>query len=162
MKKILASVGLSLALALPAVAADLVPWGQAGDWSILTDPDQKNACLVQTTYSDGTILRIGSLKKEEKAYMSSFNPAWVNAKMGKVFPVAFKLDDDLFAGEAKGVKLGDIPGAEIRFESLDFLLDLAKKHTMTIFVDDVQIVELSLDGSLEAIQQGLACQAENM
>ena len=159
MKTFCASVLLSIAAASPLFALDLVQVGTAGNWVILQDPNRNNACLTQAALSDGTILRIGLEDKGKKGFIASFNPAWKEFKLDTKYPVTYTLDDASFDGEAHGRELNGLPGVQIDYNNVDFLVDLAEKKVLTFFSEGVEIEKFELKGSEEAIKAMLACQA---
>ncbi|MCE2739501.1 MAG: hypothetical protein LW703_14330 [Rhodobacter sp.] len=160
MKTLYASILLSIAAASPIYALDLVQWGTAGDWVVMQDPNRDNACLTQVELSDGTLLRIGFEDKGKKGFLATFNPAWKDFKLDNKYPVGYALDDVAFEGEAHGREVNGVPGAQVSFENVDFLVDLAKKRTLTFFYEGAEIVKVDLKGSDEAIKAMVACQAE--
>ena len=97
---------LATTLGTPLLA-DLTPWGQAGDWIILTDPDHDNGCLAQVSLSDGTLMRIGLDKPGAgTGYITSVNPEW-ETKMGQKFDVTIAFAETTFVGretDTRGLK----------------------------------------------------------
>lgn len=160
MKKFFASLLLSLAAASPVMALDLVQWGTAGAWVILKDPNKDNACLAQAELSDGTLVRIGLEDKGKKGFLGTFNAGWKEFKIDRKYPVSYTLDDASFEGEAWGKEVNGLPGAQVSYENVDFLVDLAKKRVLTFSYEGAEVVKIDLTGSDEAIKQMLACQAE--
>jgi hypothetical protein len=159
--RLVVPVCLSLAAASPALAVDLVPWGESGAWKILRDPNHGNGCLVETALSDGSYLRIGFHKKGDgKGYISSFNPFWTEIKEGKKYDVAVSFADQSFVGEGRGGKLGEIPGIIAETNNLDLLVELAKAETVTLSADGGEGLTVALKGSYDAIQQALVCQEQ--
>jgi hypothetical protein len=160
MKQILASLAVGLAAAAPALALDLVPWGEAGAWQIMTDPNHGNACLTQVMFDDGSFMRLGLHDAGKKGFFGAFNPIWPEVKLDHKYAVAYKLDEDLFAGEARGMEIGEVRGLQMVFEDPAFLADMAKKRVLTINADGVDLGSFDLAGSGEAVKAMLACQAE--
>jgi hypothetical protein len=161
MKRIAAIFALGLAMATPALAVELTEWGTSGDWVILQDPNHGNDCLAQVSYSDGSMLRMGFQDKGKKGFLATFNTAWKEFKLDHRYPVTYMLDQDLFEGEARGVDAGGVPGAQVHFEDVNFLVDLAKRETLTFMSNGAEVVKISLKGSDEALKQVLACQEAN-
>jgi formylglycine-generating enzyme required for sulfatase activity len=85
---------------------------------------------------------------------------WPEVKLDHKYAAAFKLDEDAFAGEAKGVEIGKDRGLQVIYEDPNFLVDLAKKRVMSMAADGVELGTFDLVGSDEAIKAVLACQAE--
>jgi hypothetical protein len=160
MKKLCAAVLLSLAAASPIHALDLVQWGTAGDWVVLQDPNKDNACLTQVSLSDGTLMRIGLEDKGKKGFLATFNPAWKNLKNNNKYQVGYALDGTVFEGAAEGKEVNGVPGAQVTYDNVDFLADLAEKKTMTFSFEGAEILKIDLRGSEDAIKAMLACQAE--
>ena len=160
MKAFLGALALGLAAATPTLALDLAPWGEAGAWQIMVDPNHDNSCLTQVMFSDGSFMRLGFHDKGKKGFFAGFNPAWPEVKLDHKYAVAYKLDDDVFAGEAKGVEIGKERGLQMVFEDPNFLVDLAKKRVLTLAADGVELGTFDLAGSDEAVKAVLACQAE--
>jgi hypothetical protein len=160
MKSTLAALALGLAFATPIHALDLAPWGEAGPWQIMVDPNHDNSCLAQVMFSDGSFMRMGLHEKGKKGFLAVFNPAWPEVKLDHKYAAAYKLDDDAFAGEAKGVEIGKDRGLQVIYEDPNFLVDLAKKRVMTMSADGVDLGSFDLAGSDEALKAVLACQAE--
>ena len=161
MKTIATLFALGAALATPALAVDLTQWGTSGDWVILQDPNHGNDCLAQSTFSDGSMLRMGFQDKGKKGFLATFNPVWKEFKLDHKYPVAYLLDQDLFEGEARGVEADGLPGAQVHFEDVNFLVDLAKRETLTFLSDGAEIVKIGLKGSDDALKQVIACQDAN-
>ena len=161
MKTFFGTVALGVTLvAAPLYALDLAPWGQAGDWTIMTDTNHDNGCLAQASYSDGTMLRMGFQDKGKKGFLATFNPAWKEFKIDRRYPVTYTLDGDTYEGEAHGVEANGMHGAQVHFENVDFMVDLAKKNELTFFYKGAEVVKIDLKGSDEALKQVLACQTE--
>jgi hypothetical protein len=160
MKAFLGALALGVAAATPTLALDLTPWGEAGAWQIMVDPNHDNGCLGQVMFDDGSFMRLGLHEKGKKGFLAVFNPTWPEVKLDHKYAVAFKLDDDAFAGEAKGVEIGADRGLQVIYEDPNFLVDLAKKRVMTMTADGVDLGSFDLAGSDEAVKAVLACQAE--
>lgn len=161
MKRILLPLMLS-AVAVPALALDLVEWGTEGDWVILTDPNHDNACLTQVNYADGSLLRIGFRDKGEKGFVATVNPAWTEFKDDHKYAVAYAVDDSAIVEvEAKGVKVGEMHGVEVFFEDPAVLYALVAGNDFKMAYDGAEIASLSLAGSAKALEATAACQMQN-
>lgn len=161
MKRVALTLLLGLGTVVPALAEDLVQWGESGAWTILRDPNHGNGCLVQTALSDGSYLRIGFEKKGDgKGYIASFNPAWAPIEKGKKYEVAVTFGEGSFVGEGKGAMMGDMPGIEAKSDSIDLLIALAKEKTVNLSANGGPGLDVALDGSLDALNKALECQSE--
>jgi hypothetical protein len=160
MKMLCIAALAGLSFASPALALDLVPWGTSGAYAILTDPNHGNNCLAEGTFSDGSILRMGFQDDGKLGFLATFNPAWKEFKAERKYPVSYTLDGDSFDGEAIGKEINGIPGAQVHFDTIDLLVDLAMKKDLTFFYNGAEVVTLDLTGTKDAIKQVIACQAE--
>jgi hypothetical protein len=159
MKIALTALAFGLSLAAPVLAADLTEWGTSGPWVILQDPNHGNACLAQVSLSDGSMLRIGFHDKGKKGFIASVNPAWTFER-DKEYPITYMFDTESFEGKARGIEVGGVRGASIAFESVDFLVDLAEKTSVTFISEGVELTKVDLAGSKDALAQMVVCQAE--
>ena len=66
MKIVLAAFAAMAAGALPAMAQDLIPYGEAAGWEIAVDPTVGNGCVMHSEFEDGSVVRIGFDMTEDK------------------------------------------------------------------------------------------------
>lgn len=158
MKTMLCTLAMTLALSSPLFALDLTQWGTSGDWVILQDPNHGNDCLAQATFSDGSMVRMGFVDRGRKGFLATFNPAWKEFKLDRNYPVTYMLDQDVFEGEARGVEAGGMPGAQVHYEDINFLVDLAMRDSLTFMSNGAEVVKIGLKGSEDALKQVIACQ----
>ncbi|GAA6180530.1 hypothetical protein NBRC116594_19680 [Shimia sp. NS0008-38b] len=155
------AVCASIALAGTALAAqELEPWGTAGGWDVLIDPTLGDGCLIQAEYSDGSLVRIGFDRNAGSGYITAFNDAWGSIDEGAIYPILFDLDGDEYEGEAEGIYLYDVPGADIYFDNPDFLFDIAAKYTMTLYNSEGLVMQIDLGGTMVGLEAALECQDE--
>jgi hypothetical protein len=158
--RILGAISLSMALATPLFAADLIPWGESGPWKILIDPAHGKGCLTETALSDGSYLRIGFEEPGSgKGYIASFNPFWTQFKEGEHYDVAIKFTDGGFMGKGKGAKLDDMPGVVVAADNIDLLIALAKAESVNLSTEGGPGLDVALTGSYDALNKALECQA---
>ncbi|MFT6452787.1 MAG: hypothetical protein ACJA06_002291 [Halocynthiibacter sp.] len=157
---IVATLLLSSALVLPVSAQSLEQWGASDYWDVMVDPSLGNGCLIQSEFSDGSVVRIGFDRNEGAGYVTAFNMAWGDIEEGEMYPVIFELDSQEYDAEARGIYLEDVPGADIYFDNPDFLFDLAKKQTMTLHTEEGEVMAIDLTGSYQALEAAIQCQEE--
>lgn len=158
--RMLGAVAISVLCAGAAMAQDLMPYGEAGGWAVAIDPTLGNGCLLTSEFTDGSSVRIGFDRLGGTGYVAAFNAAWGDIVDGQEYPVSFMLDDQQYDGSAIGTHLADVPGAIIVFDSVDFLVDLAARQTMTLFAEGEEVMSIDLSGSAAAIDMTIACQDE--
>ncbi|QIZ82553.1 hypothetical protein HFZ77_11045 [Thalassovita gelatinovora] len=152
------TVVVALTAPVMAPAADLEYWGEAGGWDIMIDPTLGNGCLIQAEYDNGVLVRIGFDLNEESAYLTAFHDNWGGIEEGAQYDISFDLDGQSYEGEATGIYLNGMPGADIYFDSEDFLWDLASKYTLTLYNDNGEVMSIELGGSMVALEEAIACQ----
>lgn len=156
-----AAVSLGMALcANAALAQDLVPYSEAGGWTIAVDPTLGNGCLLSSEFEDGSTVRIGFDVTAGNGYVAAFNEGWGEIEDGTIYPVSFMLDDQHYDGEARGIHLNDVPGAWITFDNVDFLVDLAARDKMVLQHNGEDVMSIDLSGSDDAITETLDCQGD--
>ena len=143
-----------------ATAQDLQSWGASDFWSVMIDPTLGNGCLIQGEFQDGSFVRIGLDRVAGGGYVTVFNTAWGAIEDGVTYPVSFSLDGESYDGEAKGMHLNDVPGADIAFDSVDFFMSIAKHQTMTMYHDGAEVLSIDLTGSMAGLDAVLTCQDE--
>jgi hypothetical protein len=143
-----------------ALAQELEQWGTAGGWDVMIDPSLGDGCLVQAAYQDGSVVRIGFNRNRGTGYVTAFNDAWGDIEEGATYPIAFELDGNQYDGEAVGIYLNDVPGADINFDNEDFLWDLAQKYSMTLYSEMGEVMSIDLAGSSIGLEAVIECQEE--
>lgn len=157
---LLASIAMACTIAGPLAAQTLEPWGEVAGWDVMIDPTLGDGCLIQAAYQDGSVVRIGFDRNEGGGYVTAFNDNWGEIEEGGIYPVTFDLDDESYDGEAKGIYLNGVPGADIAFSNPEFLFDLAKRYTMTLYHDGAEVMAIDLEGSMVGLEAAMECQEE--
>jgi len=146
--------------ASPVFAQELEKWGASDFWDVMIDPSLGDGCLIQSAFTDGSVVRIGFDRNEGMGYVTAFNDAWGDIEEGAMYPVVFDLDGQEYEAEAKGMYLNGVPGADIMFDEEDFLFDIAAKYTMTLSTDSGEVMAIDLTGSYQALEAAIECQEE--
>ncbi|GAB5388220.1 MAG: hypothetical protein Alpg2KO_11880 [Alphaproteobacteria bacterium] len=150
------------ALSLPATASaqSLEQWGHVAGWDVMIDPSLGDGCLIQAEYQDGSLVRIGFDRTEGMGYVTAFNADWGDIEEGATYDITFDLDGEGYEGEATGIYLNGVPGADIYFDEPDFLFDIAKKYTMTLSNDNGPVMAIDLEGTYKGLEAAIECQEE--
>ncbi|SFD44982.1 hypothetical protein SAMN04488523_1019 [Sulfitobacter brevis] len=144
----------------PALAQSLEEWGASEYWDVMIDPTLGDGCLIQSEFDDGSVVRIGFDRTEGTGYVTAFNMSWGDIVEGQLYPVLFSLDGEDYEADATGIYLDDVPGADIAFDSTDFLFDIARKYTMTLYTEEGEVMSIDLTGSYQALEAAIECQDE--
>jgi hypothetical protein len=160
MKSAILGTICAVALAAPLSAQSLEPWGSAGGWDIMIDASLGDGCLIQAAYQDGSTVRIGFDRNRGTGYVTAFNDAWGEIEEGVEYSILFDLDGSEYDGTAEGIYLDGVPGADMHFDNADFLFDLAKKYTMTLYNEFGEVMAIDLGGSYVGLEGVMECQEE--
>ena len=83
---------MNVALASTAVAQELELWGASEYWDVMVDPTLGNGCLIQSEFTDGSVVRIGFDRNQGYGYVRAFNSAWGDIIEGETYPILFALE----------------------------------------------------------------------
>lgn len=152
------SAALTVALAPAAVQAQEA-WKTVGDWSIVVEEESGNGCLMQKTFDDGILLQFGLLPERDGGFFAAYNQDWTFIEEGVEAPVKFHFDGIEFNGESEGYISGPWYGGFVFTNNVALVYEFAKKTEMTVTAGDNAPVTLSLDGTLNGVEELIACQA---
>jgi hypothetical protein len=154
------SAAIACLLPVAAFAQSLEEWGSAGGWDVLIDPTLGDGCLIQAEYQDGSLVRIGFDRNEGSGYVTAFNENWGGIEEGESYDIIFDLDGEEYEGVATGIYLEELPGADIYFDNPEFLFDIAKKYTMTLYNSEGEVMAIDLGGTNVGLDAVIECQEE--
>ena len=69
--------------------------------------------------------------------------------------MTFALDGEVYEGAATGMYLEGVPGADIYFDSEDFLWDIAPCQTMELSNANGVVMTIDLGGTMVGLEAGL-------
>jgi hypothetical protein len=162
MKNVLAACAIMVVGAVPAMAQDLIPYGEAAGWDISVDPTVGNGCVMHSEFDDGSAVRIGFDMTQDQGYITSMNAAWGDIVEGQAYPISIALDGNSFEGEATGIVIDDLPGADVLFVNPDFFTGLIEAKSLVLSHDGTEVMSLDISGSGEAIGALITCQDEQI
>jgi len=146
-----------------AAVTGVAKWRTVGDWKIgffRTGGAFRKAGLgsfMGTQYSRGTILVLGFGAKAGGGYVGVSNDAWDSFEGGNEYQLALKFNDDTsWRGMATGV--GNPVFLIMPFDKPDFLVDFARKKSVSIAYAGKNVTQLPLRGTYAAVQELLSCQ----
>jgi hypothetical protein len=145
-------------IATPVSAQSLESWGEVAGWEVMIDPTLGDGCLIQAAYQDGSVVRIGFDRIEGAGYVTAFNDNWGDIEEGATYAIEFELDNESYNGEARGIYLNGVPGADIYFTNPEFLFDLARRYTMTLYHEGEEVMAIDLEGSYAGLEAAIECQ----
>ncbi len=163
MKPMMAALAAVCLTVAPVAAQDLQPWGEAAGWDIAIDPTLNNGCLMGSEFDDGSQVRIGfDMNPDGGGYILSMNEQWGDIVEGQSYPITIALDDTTFEGEATGLYLDGMPGADVVVHNGDFFAKLAEARSLVLSHDGTEVMSLDIAGSADAIVALVQCQDEQV
>jgi hypothetical protein len=145
-------------LSAPALAQELVAYDSVGVWNVMVDPSIGNGCLIAAVFEDGSDVRIGFQPDAGAGYLLAMNDAWGDIVEGDVYPIQMDVDGQVYEGEGVGVYVGGMPGVDILFDNVDFLMDVALQQTLTLINESGPVMAIDLTDSHAALESAIACQ----
>ena len=152
-----------LGLGTPSLSEAQTPlenWGTSGDWEVLVDKSKSNGCLMQKTYLDGTLVRLGQLPAENGSYFAALNRDWTHIDATMKDEFYFDFGDELFSGEVVGIVEGAWHGGYAFFNNPEFIEYIGAKTEVTIEGSRRVPLKLNLKGSQRALAELMRCQSE--
>ncbi len=156
-------VFLALAMlcgAIPAVLADdTATWGVVRGWTIGVDTTIGNGCFIYAPFEDGLYFRLGFNPSDDNAYVVFGNPAWQSLETGQSYPVEMQMGrKSKWTGDATGGWLDGIPSLIVTSTDEDLVIEIASQTTLKAWFRSTQIANISLKGTMAAIQEMVECQ----
>lgn len=144
---------------LPKEGAKFTKWGEAEGWTVFVD-ESRGTCLIERVDANGNVVQMGLTSNQEFGYLGVFTKADVKPKNNTVH---LSLDGKEYYGDADAQKkrLADgYKGGYILANNPNFVEDVMKKYVMTVYPEDANTFDVSLDGTFKAIEAARVCNAE--
>ena len=144
---------------LPKSGAEFTKWGEAEGWTVFVD-QSRGTCLIERVDAAGNVVQMGLTSNHEFGYLGVFTQADVKPKNNQVH---LSLDGKQYYGDAdaqtKRLK-NDYKGGYILANNPNFVNDVMKKYVMTVYPEDANTFDVSLDGTFKAIEAARKCNEE--
>jgi hypothetical protein len=144
-----------------ARAQDTVLWGHVGQWQIRIDKSVNYGCFMLGSYTQGTLLRIGFDQNNRNGYLLVGNDAWRSLQIGNRYELVLRFDRAApwrGPATARTIGSGTMVFLHLTFDSPRFLLELARRATLTIYYAGNAVTRLPLRGTYAATEELLRCQ----
>lgn len=159
MKKIACGAVLAAAVSTGAAAQDFTNYGSVEGWNVFVD-HKKESCVIEKSDED-MIVQMGLTKKKDMVYLGVFTKNQPGVEAGDMGDFIFDFDGDLFHGDVTAIddKITEgYSGAYLTTNNPALIDDMANKNTFKAINKDV-VFELSLEGSMKAMEMGRECLA---
>ncbi|WP_299985498.1 hypothetical protein [uncultured Ruegeria sp.] len=165
MKRILTlGTAISLMAASAGWADTFLKFGEVEGWKVFIDQDKKS-CLIEAVDDDENVVQMGLTEDRGVGYVGVFTKAETNIKKGEKEAVAILIGDNIYVGEATGMK-GNITkgytGGYVLSDDPQFADDLAKKKVMIVFPEKEFAFTVDLTGTYKAMEMARKCNEEQL
>ncbi|MER8405327.1 DUF1176 domain-containing protein [Mesorhizobium sp. M1307] len=136
-------------------------WKNVGTWAVYIDKTTKYQCFIATLYQDNTTFRIGFEAPDSKSglYVALANSNWTSIEAGKDYDLTLQIDNETgWRSPATGYRFGSMPALIFGTNQTAFVDQLMRKHSLRVFFNGNQILNLSLRGSNAALLEMGNCQ----
>lgn len=159
---IAATIGL---MAATTVSADtFLRYGEVEGWKVFIDEDKKS-CLIEAVDDNENVVQMGLTEDRGVGYVGVFTKAKTDIKRGEKEAVAILLGDNIYVGEATGMK-GNITkgysGGYVLSDDPQFADDLARKEVMIVFPEKEFAFTVDLTGTYKAMEMARKCNQEQL
>lgn len=154
-----ASYAVNAGDVLPKDNATFTKWGEVEGWTVFID-ESRGTCLIERVDANGNVVQMGLTSNHKFGYLGVFTKADVKPKNNTVH---LSLDGKQYYGDADAQKkrLADgYKGGYILANNPNFVEDVMKKYVMTVYPEDANTFDVSLDGTFKAIEAARKCNEE--
>jgi hypothetical protein len=150
-------------MAATAVASDgkFENFGSVEGWNVFIDHEKKS-CLIEAIDAEENVVQMGLTEDRGVGYIGVFTKAETDIKKGDTQAVAVLIGDNVYVGEATGMR-GNITegysGGYILSDDPQLVEDVAQQYTMVVFPETTFAFEVNLAGTKKAIELARDCNA---
>ncbi len=165
MKRFLAiGTALGLLASTSAWADTFERYGEVEGWKVFID-NEKKSCLIEAVDDAENVVQMGLTKDRAVAYVGVFTKAKTDIKKGEKEGVAILLGDQLYVGEATGMR-GNITkgysGGYVLTDDPSFVDAVAKEKVMAVFPEKEFGFTVDLTGTYKAIEMARECNEKQL
>ncbi|WP_170480262.1 hypothetical protein [Ruegeria arenilitoris] len=164
--KIITSMATIIGLtAASAVSADtFLKYGEVEGWKVFIDQDKKS-CLIEAVDDSENVVQMGLTEDRGVGYVGVFTKAETDIKRGETEAVAILLGENIYVGEATGMK-GNITkgysGGYVLSDDPQFADDIARQKVMIVFPEKEFAFSVDLTGTYKAMEMARKCNEEQL
>jgi hypothetical protein len=156
---LIASLAAALFAATATSADTFMKYGEVEGWKVFID-EEKKSCLIEKVDDLDNVVQMGLTADRSAAYVGVFTKADTDIKAGDTEGVAILIDEDLYIGEATGMR-GNITkgysGGYVLSDDPKFIEDIARKYVMIVFPEKEYAFTVNLEGTFKAIEMAREC-----
>ncbi|MGV6805491.1 MAG: hypothetical protein ACWA49_14930 [Ruegeria sp.] len=158
------SITAGLLTATTAWADTFERYGEVEGWKVFVD-NSKKSCLIEAIDDAENVVQMGLTEDRGVGYVGVFTKAKTDIKRGEKEAVAILLGENLYVGEATGMK-GNITkgysGGYVLSDDPQFADDLAKQKVMLVFPEKEFAFTVDLTGTYKAMEMARECNEKQL
>ena len=151
-------------LATQAHADTFLKYGEVEGWKVFIDQEKKS-CLIEAVDEAENVVQMGLTKDRGYGYLGVFTKGETTIKAGETEAVAILIGENLYLGEATGMR-GNITkgysGGYVLSDDPQFVEDIARQYEMVVFPEKEHSFIVNLAGTLKAIEMARECNAKQL
>lgn len=159
-----AAATLTAITATASYADKFVGYGAVDGWNVHVDTEKKS-CLVETKDALDNVIQMGLTTDRGIGYIGVFTKAETDIKRDDKEAVAIKLGDEIYFGEATGMR-GNITegysGGYVLTDNPAVFEAIAREQTMFVFPETKYGFTVDLTGTAKALNLARKCNAEQV
>jgi hypothetical protein len=159
--KIGTAAALVAATTFTAFAEDTIPWDvpDVRGWTIAIDTTLGGGCFMYTIFDGSASARIGFDLSAGNIYLILADLDWTSINSDESYSIDLQMGKrPVWSAAATGGRLGDVPTLTVTSSDSAFMEEFASQSNIGVFYNDDQIMNLSLKGSMAALNELLRCQ----
>ncbi len=160
------TLGIAVGLLTSTIASadTFLRYGEVEGWKVFIDQDKKT-CLIEAVDDAENVVQMGLTEDRAVGYVGVFTKEETDIKRGDTEAVAILLGENLYVGEATGMK-GNITkgysGGYVLSDDPQFADDIAKQKVMVVFPEKEFAFTVDLTGTYKAMEMARKCNEEQL
>ncbi len=156
-----AAAALTVALSTTLAAETYTKFGEVEGWKVFVDVEKKS-CLIEAVDSAENVVQMGLTEDRSVGYVGVFTKGETAIKKGSKEAVAILIGENLYVGEATGMR-GNITkgysGGYVTSDNPMFVKDIEQQYEMVVFPESEFSFIVDLAGTKKAIAMARECNA---
>ena len=147
-------------LATSAAAEDkFLKYGDVEGWNVYIDQEKKT-CLIEAIDAEENVVQMGLTADRAFGYLGVFTKGETTIKAGETEAVAILIGDNMYIGEAMGMR-GNITkgysGGYVVSDDPQLAEDIAQQYEMVVFPEKEHGFVVDLTGTKKAMEMAREC-----
>lgn len=163
-KRVIAAALSTLALTTTAGADTFLKYGEVEGWKVFID-EQKQTCLIEAIDDLENVVQMGLTEDRGVGYLGVFTKGETNIKQGEEEAVAILIGENIYLGEATGMR-GNITkgysGGYVLSDNPQFVKDIEQQFEMIVFPETDYAFTIDLTGTKKAIEMARDCNTKQL